>query len=841
MSPAHKLSPLRWIVVVIGALVSLLGLTVMTAWYTHTRAIIQPVPGVAAQQFNTALCFFLSGAALVFAVASRRAVALGCLAVVTAIGVTTFLEYVTGRTLVIDNLFAPRGYFPDAAMGRMAFNAALGFAVLGFLLLGALLAHRQLRWAIVGMGGSMLIALGGLAIIGYAADLPAAYLWHGFTQMAIHTAMEFMALGGALVLLAIDQDLRAGVHAPVWHGVAVSLAAMVLTLGLWYALRVFQISESVRTNQLVAGQLSTQLRMALDSHVRAMRRQSARWRMRVPDRDEWESDAHLYLEGSVIPPSLDWVDPSGLARWRVTNGGDDSTLVTGVARTALKSPDLERARRGNLPLFIGPTPVARGRTGFYVIVPLVNSGRDQGLLIGAFDLSRFLARVPSSVTEKYAIVLAESGRPLLARGEWRPNGLPVAAASIDLGNMQWEFRLLDRRGPNLALSWVFAVMGLLLSGLLGYMTYLGENAQRRTRQLETILDSSPVGMLLVDPWGQITRANEMACRLFGYERDEPVGQLIETLVPMDSRERHVEKRTEFLTEHPGQVGTNLEMEGLRKDGTKLKVDVGISTVLLDRRRSVLAIVRDVTARYEAEQALLRRTDELARSNADLEQFAYVASHDLRAPLRAVDHLSQWLTEELDPHMSEEQRGNGRLLLRRVRRMDRLLSDLLEYARVTHVHRESERVQVAELVDDAVALLDWPPGFTLRVSPGLPAFATNRTALRLVFANLMGNAIKHHDRQAGTVEVDWRDAGPSFHEFTVSDDGPGIAPQYHEKAFEMFQTLRPRDEVEGSGMGLALIKRLIESREGMITIESSSGRGTTFRFTWPKLWKETPAS
>jgi PAS domain S-box-containing protein len=506
----------------------------------------------------------------------------------------------------------------------------------------------------------------------------------------------------------------------------------------------------------------------------------------------------------------------------------------------MRLPGLAPARQEGRPVFVGPMKLTSTAAGFFVVHPVLDNGRNGGYLVGAFDLSRFFARAAQPLLAEYAVAMSVDDKVWLSQGTPSSAGIPAATASVPIGDIRWTLRLTPLRGPNTALSWVFAFLGLAMSALLANVVRLGDKARSRSRYLETIIDSSPVGMLLVEPSGLIVRANDTACALFGYEKDEPVGKRFEALMFAGGSGPADLPRPELLATGDSLIRTSLEVEALRRDGTTFMVELGVGTVALEEGRLVLAIVQDITPRYEAQKELQQRTEDLGRSNRDLEQFAYVASHDLRAPLRAVDHLSQWLTEDLDAHMTEEQRGNGRLLRRRVQRMERLLSDLLEYARVTRVHMKAELVDTTDLLNDVVAMLDWPPGFTFRPSLGLPVFETNRTALRLVFANLIGNAIKHHDRTEGRIEVEAMDAG-AFHRFRVSDDGPGIPTRYHGKAFEMFQTLRPRDEVEGSGMGLALVKRLVESRGGMITVESPDTRGTTFLFTWPKKWKEGPAT
>jgi signal transduction histidine kinase len=167
-------------------------------------------------------------------------------------------------------------------------------------------------------------------------------------------------------------------------------------------------------------------------------------------------------------------------------------------------------------------------------------------------------------------------------------------------------------------------------------------------------------------------------------------------------------------------------------------------------------------------------------------------------------------------------------------MDTLLSDLLAYSRAGRQRHPPERVDNLALVKQIIELLGIPAGFNVAVQEPMPVLYTEQIALDMVLRNLIGNAFKHHHRpDQGHVWVAAHELG-DWIEFVVTDDGPGVEPQFHERIFGIFQTLKPRDEVEGSGMGLALVKRLIDMRGGTIQIESSPGHGTTFRFTWPKV-------
>jgi PAS domain S-box-containing protein len=264
----------------------------------------------------------------------------------------------------------------------------------------------------------------------------------------------------------------------------------------------------------------------------------------------------------------------------------------------------------------------------------------------------------------------------------------------------------------------------------------------------------------------------------------------------------------------------------------------------DRAERVISWVgagTDIDDHKQAETALRERTQRLAQAtkaladrNRELDQFAYVTSHDLKAPLRGIANLSQWIEEDLGDLATGDIRQQLDLMRGRVQRMEALIEGILQFSRIGRVRETVEEVDVGALLAETVDLLAPPPGFIVDIGPGMPTLVAERTRLQQVFQNLISNALKHHDRPAGRIEVRVHEAeDPRLYAFTVRDDGPGIAPQYHERIFGIFQTLRPRDQVEGSGLGLALVKKIVEHHGGRIWLESAEGCGTTFHFTWPQ--------
>jgi signal transduction histidine kinase len=241
---------------------------------------------------------------------------------------------------------------------------------------------------------------------------------------------------------------------------------------------------------------------------------------------------------------------------------------------------------------------------------------------------------------------------------------------------------------------------------------------------------------------------------------------------------------------------------------------------------------EIAARDAAERELRTNNQRLSRSNRDLEDFAYVASHDLKAPLGGIDIAAKWLEEDLHDSLSDESRKILGLMRSRITRMEKLLDDLLTYSRAGRTDTAIGETNVAAIFDGILEVLGPPAHITVRVEGELPVIVTASAQLEQVLRNLINNAIKHHDKQNGEVVLSGRRVGDVV-EFSVRDNGPGIAPQFHDKIFQLFQTLKRRDEVEGSGMGLAVVKKLVEQQNSRITVHSrGDGTGSEFRFGWP---------
>ncbi|MEZ8185937.1 PAS domain S-box protein [Shewanella sp. 5S214] len=468
---------------------------------------------------------------------------------------------------------------------------------------------------------------------------------------------------------------------------------------------------------------------------------------------------------------------------------------------------------------------------------------------------------------------------------------------------------------------------------------------------EMVVDTLPNAVLLVDYNGVIELVNKQTERLFGYSRDDLLGNNIAMLVPESFREQHLAWRQSFFIAAGEEIDTErYYISGLCKDGTIFPLSIGLCTIETHKGKKLLSSIVDLTdSELEASalkkvtenldrtskmagiggweldlitnelfyseetyrihglplgsklsldeaiafytpdsQPIIRKTlteaiemgkdwnvevrftnaankliwvkvagtieyengkavrlagtmqdiserkyfiEELSRSNTELDNFAYVASHDLKSPLRGIDQLASWLEEDLKDKLEDEDAEHLRLMRGRISRMEKLLDDLLSYSRAGKKGDVIHSINIKSVVENVFDLCNTKNAFSLEFESATTDITTASVPLEQVIRNLINNAIKHHDTGKGTVYVSMVVNAP-FYEFVVRDDGPGILDEFSEKIFTMFTTLKPRDEVEGSGMGLAIVKKIVVAMGGEISLDTSVQKGACFKFTWP---------
>jgi PAS domain S-box-containing protein len=350
---------------------------------------------------------------------------------------------------------------------------------------------------------------------------------------------------------------------------------------------------------------------------------------------------------------------------------------------------------------------------------------------------------------------------------------------------------------------------------------------------QQVVEAAPNAMVMVDREGRIVLVNSQTEKLFAYAREQLLGKSIETLVPERFRGGHHGYRAAYYDElQPRPMGSGRDLYGRRKDGSEFPVEIGLNPMRTSEEVFVLAAIVDITQRKQAEHELMKKTEELARSNHDLEQFAYVASHDLQEPLRAVAGPLQLLQRRYQGQLDARADEFIAHAVDGAARMQKLIDDLLAYSRVGRAGTALELTECGAALDQALKSLSVVLQESgAKVNRGeLPTVLAIPTQLTLLFQNLVGNALKfrYEDRPV-EIDIGAQRQGDDW-VISVKDNGIGIDPQYFERIFLIFQRLHSRAEYPGTGLGLALCKRIVEQHGGRIWVESTPGSGTTFFFT-----------
>lgn len=832
-----------------GLVPAVVGAIVMGGWLLRLDAIVQILPTWVPMQFNTALGFFLCGVSLIQIGNGRQRGPIVMAAFAAAIGLLTLTEYASGASLGIDELFVRHHLMVKTSHpGRMSPNSAICFIVIGLALV---LLARVPRRVLTLLLATMVTGLGIVALLGYVAGIETLYLW-GVTGMAMHTSVCFIALGVGTIALVLHAH-REHTYTPRYR--------RVLSLGVGCSMLIISASASL-------GLLSfeRQLLGRLTTEFARIERESVSLAL------ETRVDAIAFTFGDDTDPGASGHDrgierlfktlPSLVAvAWAPGPTADPQVRVRPGAGPippgAFEPPEATHHPTGVLTRVL---PAGEGDPRRLIAVTLPQPGTPAPERVTAvFDARALLAPALAAhehdtvtdVTLGGVLVYADprsstaEDHPRLAiETTPSPAGLAVRARpSVNL------YSVVRTHSP-----WATLVVGVFLAVALSGAIHLGHRAVTRTeaawqhqvqltehaererseQQIRGIVDAAPVGMLLVDASGTIRLVNTEIERMFGYTRDELIGQVVEVLVPRASRAAHPELRDSFYrSPSTRRMGAPSSLHGLRKDGAEVPVDIGLTPFAGDDGVGVVASVVDVTEQRLAQKMLAALNTELETRNKELDAFVHTVSHDLKSPLITIlGHASYMLSDIEDgrPHHVADQATSikqAALLMRQN------IDELLELSSLGRVDETPEHTRVADTLDEVLTHLRAEieaAGVTICTRFECETIRAVRIRLVQVLQNLIANAIRYAVRGPGeTIEVGTI-VEPGAVRLYVRDAGPGIAPEHHDTVFGLFQRL-PSDK-EGTGIGLALVRRVAELHSGRAWVESTPGHGATFCLTFP---------
>lgn len=340
-----------------------------------------------------------------------------------------------------------------------------------------------------------------------------------------------------------------------------------------------------------------------------------------------------------------------------------------------------------------------------------------------------------------------------------------------------------------------------------------EELKNSSQFLQRIIDLVPVGIFWKDKNSLYLGCNKFHASQAGLKPEDTIGK-------DDIQLGWQQNADQYVSDDQYVINNNKPLLNIIEPHDNLVVRTS-KVPFLDASGQIIGVLGcwlDIT-----EQTQL--TEDLQHSNEELNKFAYVASHDLKAPLRAISNLATWITEDIAKNKNVDQYVET--LHNRILRMEALINGLLELSRIGRVHTDKEPIKVEEILNNIVA------PYPFKIITLMPTVFGNKIRLSQVFSNLINNAFKHHPSpDQANVTVACQEF-KNYYKFSVKDDGTGINPKFHKKIFEIFQTMRPKDEIESTGIGLSIVKKIIEEMNGDILLDSDLGEGATFIFTWPK--------
>jgi PAS domain S-box-containing protein len=434
------------------------------------------------------------------------------------------------------------------------------------------------------------------------------------------------------------------------------------------------------------------------------------------------------------------------------------------------------------------------------------------------------------------------------------------ASEGKLPEYRCEYRIVLRDGQ---IRWIDAVGELhadeqgeprLMSGLVYDITERKQAVialQASEELFRHTFEHTPLGFAHVALDGSLLRVNQKFCDIVGYTKAELLTTTFQAITEPADLEEDLALLAQVVN---GEIGEyTLEKRYIHKQGHHVWVNLTVALIRsiapegqMGTPQYFLGAVKDITDRKQLEilnqtqtadlqrlnNSLILAQQQLQERNQELDRFVSIAAHDLKAPLRGISNLSEWIEEDLQEHIPGEN-PQLQLLRQRVKRMDALIDGLLRYSRAGKAELATETVDVAAVLAETIDSLSPPDSFQIKIVNSMPFLDTKRLLLTQVFANLINNAIKHHHRIDGCIEITVEDLGDR-HRFSIADDGPGIPEgESRERIFEIFQTLHPTESTENTGIGLALVKKIVEGEGGEIWLDGNCERGCRFCFTWLK--------
>ena len=868
-----------------GTLLALLGGTAMLGWWLQLSPLVRLLPEYTPMVFNTALCFVLAGGALLtpFSVEARHrritTVLGGALATIAAL---VLAEHLLRSDLGID--WAPLHAWlrdSDPNPGRMSSGAATGFLMGGAVLILATRVRRPwmgiaVRLLTLGVG-----AIGVLGLAGYLVNAPLLFPEYVFATVAVHTAVGLLLLAIGLwsawkpaawartPLLAREDDRIAFAGATVL--VAIALAAGIASFAILQGRVQVLVGDNVHAALTRRTDMFRDLIELHEGNARIAATRPALLRnLRVihTGRDDGSNIANVKavvesflkqgfsgiayhdIDGKVIAGGGAFVQAPAMA---VTLATPDKPELIWGGGFLLRHRIPLRDSAGEVGTVLAEQPVPVLTRLAQNVLGMGGTG-DMGLcVLRGEQLDCFPQRLNPQVFSTPLVNAAGEALPMTRalRGEtgtiitrdYREQNIVAAYGPVgDFGlgmvvkidAVQVFQPIREQLMLALGLLFLLAAGGTLL--LRWQIRPLATRLRESREQFRAVAETASDAIISADGQGNIFHFNQAAEHIFGYSAKEALGRPLTLLMPERFQAQHLAGFQRFLaTRQTRIIGKTLELVARNKAGKEFPIEISIADWETPEGNFFTAILRDITTRKDADDVLKRRTAELEAANKELEAFSYSVSHDLRAPLRHIDGFSELLVDECGTTLNDSGRRYIGVISDSVKQMGRLIDDLLAFSKMGRVEMQEAQVGMDDLVKEVVReLAGETNGRKIEWEiHSLPDARGDRSMLKQVWVNLLSNSVKYtRPRELAKIKIGCSTRNGEL-EFRVEDNGAGFDMKYVEKLFGVFQRLHRAEDFEGTGVGLANVRRIVTRHGGRTWAQSKIDEGSIFYFTLPE--------
>lgn len=849
------------IVVFIGLLILILGSMVITGWHLKNLSLVQIHPTFAPMQYNTAIAFILSGLSLITLGLKYNRIALVLGTAIGSLGILTILQHIFSIDIGLDQLFLKQDITTKTGHpGRMAPNTAICFILLGITIaIDSIMKGRHRRYIILKNLCTLILLLGMTSLAGYLIQLDITYEWEMLSHMAFHTAMGFVILSLGLLLRSWSAKIGKSHH---WLSTISSLAVLCGTIALWQQIAKKEIDPAKKNIAEEQKLIADHAYIEFKSKILALNRMRARWNIRgVTPENEWQNDAEHYVKDQPGLNALLFMSQEPEQLWFAPKGKKTRYEATiKDIRTQLKASDNQTKIAQNI-FSLVPENKTTGNKLFYLLFPTEQNSQQSGYIIGIFNIIDLFKKIlPTTLAKDYYISVSMNNEDIFSNENNIPNSLTTWKFStpIDVYNLKLALNIWPKenkiKADQSSLPDIVLFCGVAFATLLGMSINFSQQfyvMAKRFRESENrmavILNNIGEGVFGLDKQGNTIFANRAIEKMLGYSVDELLNKSQHELIHHHYPDNSEYPKDKCLINTTLQLGMEINEDGevfWKKDGTSLPVEYTSRPILGDNNEITGAVVvfRDITQRQLAEEEQQELIAKLARSNQELDEFAHIASHDLKEPLRAIHNHSRFLLEDYEERLDEDGVKKLNRLINLTKRMEKLISDLLYYSRLGREKLAIKKTDLNEVITDLKDTLQdtlEEKNASIIIPHHLPTITCDTVRVTELFRNLITNAIKYNDNDEKIIEIGtrvieeiiFRSSATKETILYVKDNGIGIDEEFHKDVFRIFKRLHNEKKYgEGSGSGLTFVKKIVNQHGGKIWINSQDEGGTTFFFT-----------